>query len=191
MLEIRRASLDDLHADPANPRVHNEKNLQTIISSLAEFGQVDPLIVQRGTGRVIGGNGRLAAMRAMGWTECDVVDVDMDNVRAIALNIALNRTAELADWDEPALAELLRGLQSEEDPGAFGATGFTAGELDELIKGLGDGVTGGSDGEAVDDPAGEWRGMPEFEHEDLTSKYRAIVHFANEADMRAFEELVG
>jgi hypothetical protein len=40
------------------------------------------LIVQRSTGRVIGGNGRLVAMRELGWAECDVVEVSMASIRA-------------------------------------------------------------------------------------------------------------
>lgn len=32
--------------------------------------------------------------------------------------------------------------------------------------------------------------MPEFKHRDLTSAYRVIVHFANEADLRKFATLV-
>jgi hypothetical protein len=37
----------------------------------------------------------------------------------------------------------------------------------------------------------EWKGMPEFSHEDLTPFASVIVHFANREDMKAFEALVG
>ena len=37
----------------------------------------------------------------------------------------------------------------------------------------------------------EWEGMPEFAQEDLTSWKAITVHFANEADMKAFAELTG
>ena len=69
-LTIRRVPLGSLHADPANARLHDEHNLETIRASLARFGQAEPLVVHKRTGRVIGGNGRLTAMRSMGWTEC-------------------------------------------------------------------------------------------------------------------------
>ena len=35
--------------------------------------------------------------QGLGWTECDVLEVDCDEVTATALGIALNRTAELAE----------------------------------------------------------------------------------------------
>jgi ParB-like chromosome segregation protein Spo0J len=61
-LQIRRVALDALHQDPANARAHGPENMAAIEASLARFGQAEPLVVHAGTGRVIGGNGRLAAM---------------------------------------------------------------------------------------------------------------------------------
>lgn len=37
----------------------------------------------------------------------------------------------------------------------------------------------------------EWRDMPEFEMEDLTSYRKIYVHFRNEEDIQKFAELVG
>lgn len=37
----------------------------------------------------------------------------------------------------------------------------------------------------------EWKGMPEFIQEDLTSWASLIVHFATPADLAAFSKLVG
>ena len=81
-LKTRRVALDALYLDPSNARVHNDLNLDAIIGSLKVFGQAEPLVVQAGTGRVIGGNGRLVAMRKLGWQECDVVEVDVDDLTA-------------------------------------------------------------------------------------------------------------
>ena len=67
----RRVPLAELHPDPGNARAHNERNLAAIRDSLLRFQQAEPLVVQKSTGRVIGGNGRLAAMRELGWTSCD------------------------------------------------------------------------------------------------------------------------
>lgn len=100
-----RVALDTLTADPINARTHGEKNLGAILGSLTQFGQVEALVVQKGTGRVIGGNGRLEAMRQMGWTHADVVEVDISDEKATALALALNRTGELAGWDFERLAE--------------------------------------------------------------------------------------
>jgi ParB-like chromosome segregation protein Spo0J len=61
-LSIRRVPLTELHADAANARTHGDKNLEAIRASLLQFGQAEPLVVQKSTGRVVGGNGRLVVM---------------------------------------------------------------------------------------------------------------------------------
>jgi DNA modification methylase len=51
------------------------------------------------------------------------------------LSLALNRTSELASWDEPALGKLLRELQLA---GAIDGIGFGDAEIKELLSGLED-----------------------------------------------------
>jgi DNA modification methylase len=131
-LTVVRRAIADLHLDPSNARTHDKKNLGAIRSSLEHFGQVEPVVVQKSSGRVIGGNGRVAVLREMGATEVDVVEVDIDDVNATALGIALNRTAELADWDEDVLGQLLATLDAAPD---FDATlsGFSAAEIERML----------------------------------------------------------
>ncbi len=150
-LEIRRVPLASLHLDPANVRAHDERNLAAITASLMRFGQAEPLVIHAGTDRVIGGNGRLVAMQKLGWTDCDVVEVELESIEATALGIALNRTAELATWDEPALAQLLSSLQEED---ALTGVGFDDSELRDLLVSLEGIVEVGEDGapEAPDEP---------------------------------------
>ncbi len=57
-----------------------EPNLDAIVASLKRFGQVEPLVVQSATGRIIGGNGRVDAMNRPGWAHCDVVHVDTSDI---------------------------------------------------------------------------------------------------------------
>src|SRR5882724_7378119 len=66
----RRVKLSDLHTDPANARRHDARNLAAIADSIKTFGQVEPLVVQKSTGKVIGGNGRLEVLRKAGAVEC-------------------------------------------------------------------------------------------------------------------------
>lgn len=113
-LAIERVAIGDLHEDPANARKHGKKNVDAIRSSLKQFGQVEPLVVQKSSGKVIGGNGRLSVMRDEGWDFCDVVYVDVDNMSATALGIALNRSGELGEWDEEVLPRLLSDLRGQE-----------------------------------------------------------------------------
>jgi DNA modification methylase len=132
-LRIRTVPLDSLHADPANVRTHGPQNLESIVASLKRFGQAEPLVVQLSTGRIIGGNGRLQAMKQLGWTECEIVELDVDDLQATSLAIALNRTGELAGWDEPALAKLLDQLRKED---SLDGVGFGEDDIGELVAQL-------------------------------------------------------
>ncbi|MBL8696375.1 MAG: ParB N-terminal domain-containing protein, partial [Planctomycetes bacterium] len=111
-LEIRRVPLATLVPDPANVRTHDERNISAIRASLQRFGQVEPLLVHRSTRRIVAGHGRLQAMLELGWVEAQIVEVDFEPTEATALAIALNRTGELAGWDEPALAKILATLRA-------------------------------------------------------------------------------
>lgn len=135
-MKVKRVPIDTLHQDPSNARVHDERNLATITGSLKQWGQVEPLVVQAGTGRIIGGNGRLTTLKEMGQTEVDVVEVDVDDINATALGIALNRTAETASWNDSDLSRLLDTLRQAEDFD-HAATGFTDEEIEDLLMSLG------------------------------------------------------
>jgi ParB-like chromosome segregation protein Spo0J len=98
--------LDSLHHDPRT-LVSTAENLEAILWSLKRFGQAEPLVVQVCTGRAIGGNGRLSVMRKLGWKDCDIVELDLDDLQATALGIALNRSGELlASWNDATLMKL-------------------------------------------------------------------------------------
>lgn len=115
VIEYKTVKLSELHEDPANARLHPDENLADIRASLKEFGQVEPLVVQKSTGKVIGGNGRLKVMRSLGWEECDVALVDLSDMKATALGITLNRAGERAEWDTKVLAQLMEGLDGLND----------------------------------------------------------------------------
>jgi len=132
-LVVRRVALAELRVDPANARLHGERNLGAIRASLDRFGQAEPLIVQRGTLRVIAGHGRLEAMRALGWKEAEIVELEVTDLDATSLGIALNRTAELAEWDNKALLGLLEQLQCED---ALDGLGYDQSDFDELISSI-------------------------------------------------------
>ena len=99
-LRALAVGVEELHEDPANARVHPDRNLDAVKASLARFGQRKPIVV-RAQGMIVeAGNGTLRAAKALGWTHVAVVVVDDDGVTAAGYAIADNRTAELADWDQ-------------------------------------------------------------------------------------------
>ena len=184
-LAIRRVEIDALFLDPANVRLHSERNLDAIKGSLKRFGQAEPLVVHAGSGKVIGGNGRLAAMRSLGWTECDVVELDVDEITATALGIALNRTAELAEWDLPALGALLESLKAE---GESIATGFDDTEIQEML----DEISGGLGAVAEKDPGpGELPVEPTTRMGDCWILGRHRLLCGDSTDAETYERLLG
>jgi ParB-like chromosome segregation protein Spo0J len=122
----------DLSADPANARLHPDRNLAAIEASLRVYGQRKPLVVRREGMVVEAGNGTLEAARRLGWTHVAAVLVDDDPITATGFAIADNRTAELAAWDEEALGRLLAELQAEEID--LDALGWSDAELKQLIE---------------------------------------------------------
>ena len=130
-MKIETVAIDSVQFDPANVRKHGEKNLGAIKSSLLRFGQQKPIVVDA-KGIVRAGNGTLAALKALGWKEVRIVRSTLEGSEATAYAIADNRTAELADWDDDALAQTLAALQIEDEDLAL-ATGFDAKEIDALL----------------------------------------------------------
>jgi ParB-like nuclease domain len=99
--------IDQLYEDPANVRLHPERNLQAIESSLRQFGQQKP-VVAMADGKIIAGNGTWRAAKNIGAATVAAVTFDDENeARAMAYALADNRTAELAAWDFGSLTAQL------------------------------------------------------------------------------------
>jgi len=111
---IRHAQIGDLKLDSRNARRHPDINRAAVRASLEEFGQVEPLVVQASTGRVIGGNCRLVELQGLGVSEALVAEVDITDQQADRLALILNRSAETAEWDEDNLLAVLRELEQED-----------------------------------------------------------------------------
>ena len=129
-MKVETVKIDSLTFDPANVRKHDEKNLAAIKASLNRFGQQKPIVVDA-NGVVRAGNGTLAAAKALGWKEIRIVRSSLAGSEATAYAIADNRTAELAEWDDDALAQTLAALQIEDEELAV-ATGFDMKEIEAL-----------------------------------------------------------
>ncbi len=101
-----------------NPRQHGEEDLEATQASLEEYGQVEPLVVNRRPQPpvVLNGNGRLQGALALGWTHVAVSYVDLDEERANALAVILNRTGQLAGWNKENLAKALRKINTGNRP---------------------------------------------------------------------------
>jgi ParB-like chromosome segregation protein Spo0J len=155
--------IGELKQDLRNARTHDERNLQAIVRSLQQFGQLKPVVVNRATGIIEAGNATFEAAGRLGWTHLAAVRVKHNPAAAHGFAIADNRTAELADWDDAVLEDLLSRLQ-DESPDLY----------DDLLL-------------------DELRQRAKLESEttevdEIPAKYQVIVNCRDEEDQREFFE---
>lgn len=125
--KIERVPVESLNLHPRNAR---QVNVLIIAASLTENAQYAPLVVQLSTNYVLAGNHTLKAARSLDWPDIDVVYVDVDDERAAKIMLSANRTADLADYDDRLLLELLADLPD------LDGTGYDAGDLAALEAAL-------------------------------------------------------
>jgi DNA modification methylase len=142
---IEYLPLDEIRANPANPKGHD---VDTINGSVSRFGYIDGVAVDERTGYLISGHGRtktLRAMKARGDEPPDGIQVGPDgawlvpvqvgwssrnDTEAKAALISLNRTTELGGWVDESLLELLDTIDD------YTGVGFTGGEVEDLRRKL-------------------------------------------------------
>lgn len=177
-------ALSAIHANPRNYNRHPARQIERIAASLATFGQPRSIVVWRST--ILAGHGVVEAARSLGWTDlrADVLADEYPEHLALAYVVADNELSRLADPDEAALAQLLDEARAE-DAGLLAAMGYSDQEFEMLIARVGPDL-------GPNDPAAEWRGMPEFQQDDAFGAVATIkVHFATEVALQEFSTLIG
>lgn len=122
----------ELHLDPRNTKVHSDRSLETIASSLQMFGQDKPIIVRRQTGVIIAGNGTYqAATQILKWDVIACVLTDMTEAQARARAIADNRTSEVgSSYDNTELLRQIEEIQAAEID--MDSLGFAPVDVDKI-----------------------------------------------------------
>ena len=123
-LRTEMVPLDQLTPFPGNAR---RGKVEVIKESIEKNGQYRSLVVREikdGPLIVLAGNHTMTAVDELGGSKvrCEIIECDDETARRI--NLVDNRSNDLAEDDDEALAALMRELQD----GAEG-TGFTAKEL--------------------------------------------------------------
>lgn len=129
-MKVESVSITKLSPDKGNPRVMRRHEAAALKASLAEWGAVEPAVVNR-DGTIIGGHQRVAAAKELGWSEFPVVYVDLPKAKARLLNLALNRID--GAWDEDKLGTLLAELNSGPDVADLLLSGFDQAELTSIL----------------------------------------------------------
>jgi DNA modification methylase len=131
---IERVNVSALTAFSGNPRTHSDTQIDQIAASIREFGWTNPILVDA-AGVIIAGHGRLAAASRLGLAEVPVIRLGhLSDAQRKALVIADNQLALNAGWDEVALSNLVRELDSEKFE--LDLLGFDSADLDRYLAGL-------------------------------------------------------
>jgi hypothetical protein len=163
-VKVYTVGIDKVLLDPANVRKHPERNLETIKASLSLHGQQTPIVIDKDW-ICRKGNGTVMAARALGWDTILAVRTTLTGAQATAYAIGDNRSSDLGEYDNEALAETLRALRVEEFD--LGAIGYAEDEVDKLTAMLGDGIlpeANGKETKKADAPKVEWLKCPKCRH---------------------------
>jgi len=126
-----RVAIDSLKPMPKNTRKHSERNIAVIAESLRRWGQQKNIVVTQDN-IVLAGNGTIEAAKKLGWDTIDIKRSDLKGSDAKAYSATDNRSAELAEYDDDNLHELLEELKAEEWD--LDSIGFDDGFLNPPIK---------------------------------------------------------
>ena len=124
-----------------NARTHSPSQVAQIASSIAEFGFVNPVLVDA-EGVLIAGHGRVMAAKQLGLASVPVLRLGhLSPAQARALRLADNQIALNSGWDEALLAAEIARIRDEAVVD-LDVLGFSGMELDRLLAaadaGLGD-----------------------------------------------------
>ena len=124
-------AIDKLTPWADNPRI-NDHAVDDVAKSIQRFGFASPIIARTENNEVIAGHTRLKAAIKLGLDKVPVRFMDLDPADARMLALADNRVAELADWDDDALATILRELDA--DGLDLDGLGWSDDDLADLLK---------------------------------------------------------
>jgi DNA modification methylase len=123
--------IGDLKPPPGNQtRRHPKRQIDTLATSLGQYGQVLPILVDAKL-RVIAGWAVVAAAAQIGLDHVLAVTItDLSEAQLRMLRLMLNRVTEEASWDVEALRLELSELLTIDPQIDLQLTGFSMGELD-------------------------------------------------------------
>lgn len=80
-MKIVTLPVSDLHPADYNPRkdlAPGDKQYEKLARSIETFGYVEPIVWNRTTGNIVGGHQRLKVLVQNGYTEVQVVEVELN-----------------------------------------------------------------------------------------------------------------
>jgi hypothetical protein len=113
-MKIKKMKIGDINVAEYNPRKISSESYRGLKKCVETHGLVQPLVWNKRTNRLISGHQRLKVLLDLGWTEVDVVEVDVDQKQEKQMNVALNSTAIHGEWDWDKMADVFDDLTFDE-----------------------------------------------------------------------------
>lgn len=175
-MKIQNVKPNDLKPYENNARTHSEEQIEQIAKSITEFGFTTPILLDQNL-NILAGHGRVEAAKLLKLKTIPALKLDhLTEEQKRALIITDNKLAANAEWD-------------------YGLLKLEANELKELgfdveLLGFSDTELSAFFGDVVNDPSGEWLGMPGFNQDDLTAFRTIHVHFFDQEGVDSFAKLL-
>lgn len=106
-MKIKWVPIESVKKNPRNPRAISERKMEELMRSIKEFPKMleyRPIIADRKTGYIVGGNQRHAACLLLGWTEIPVAYIDDMDDKKIR-EFMLKDNMQFGEWDFTKLKE--------------------------------------------------------------------------------------
>lgn len=119
-LKIEYLPVRDLRPYEKNARKHADADVNTIMSSIKEFGFDDPIGIWGEDNTIVEGHDRLIAAKKLGMKQVPVIRLDhLTDEQRRAYALAHNKTAEMSEWDFDLLSDELGDI-TDIDMSSFG-----------------------------------------------------------------------
>ena len=141
-MEIIKIPIDEITEDPDNAKDHPVWQIEQIKNSIEQFGNLDPIGVWGENNLVVEGNGRLEALKELGYTEAECIRLDWlteEERRAYALahnKLTMNSgfIPEALDMNLDAIGEIDMSQFGFEIPEEEEPTEITEDEIPEEVE---------------------------------------------------------
>ena len=130
-MKIEEIDIDLIKPYKNNPREIPMESVQKVMSSIREFGNNQPIVVDSDNVIVVG-HTRWKALKQLGKKKAFIIKKDFKKNDAMAYRIMDNRSGEESKWENKLLAEELKILKDEDFN--LDLTGFNLTELENLSK---------------------------------------------------------
>lgn len=107
----RKIMRSEIDTEDFNPRRISDENRKRLKKSIEKFGLIGAPIFNKRTSHIVGGHQRLSALDSiMGKAdyELDVIEVDLSEKDEVKLNVALNNSDLMGEYDFDTIQNLCR-----------------------------------------------------------------------------------